>query len=142
MTAKRTAAASKTVASAAQTGDSLATLKALRDALAEAIDDCDSKRDLAALSRQLMTVLALIDAAAPRAVTSKRDEIAAKRARRRAEVANRALVEGAFAQALRADAARPSRHAAEPVTMPATAFMTPDEDAGQVSAALEERDIP
>jgi hypothetical protein len=100
MTTKRTAVASKTAAqhaisaaSAAKTGDSLAALIALRDHLAKAIDECGSKRDLAALSRQLSAVLAQIDAAL-KPGPSKRDEIAARRAQRQADAARRALVEG------------------------------------------------
>jgi hypothetical protein len=71
------------VAFAAESGDTLAALKALRDKLAREIDSCGSKRDLAPLSRQLATVLADIEAFRPPR-TSKRDELAAKRARRRA----------------------------------------------------------
>jgi hypothetical protein len=63
MTTRRPAEGSKnpvlqgiSVLSAAQTGDSLAALVALRDTLARAIDECGSKRDLAALSRQLCAV--------------------------------------------------------------------------------------
>lgn len=74
------------VASAAKSGDTLATLKALRDKLAREIDECGSKRDLASLSRQLSAVLAQIEAWRPPR-TSKRDELAAKRAARRAAVA-------------------------------------------------------
>lgn len=75
------------VASAAESGDTYAALKALRDKLAREIDNCGSKRDLAPLSRQLATVLAQIEAwRPPRA--SVRDEIAAKRAKRRAAAAD------------------------------------------------------
>jgi hypothetical protein len=75
------------VASAAESGDTLAALKALRDKLAREIDNCGSKRDLAPLSRQLATVLAQIEAwRPPRA--SVRDEIAAKRTKRRAAAAD------------------------------------------------------
>jgi hypothetical protein len=41
------------VASAAESGDQLKALKALRDKLARAIDECGSKRDLAVLARQV-----------------------------------------------------------------------------------------
>jgi hypothetical protein len=71
------------VASAAESGDQLKALKALRDKLAREIDECGSKRDLAALARQLSAVLADIEAFRPPRI-SKRDELAAKRARRRA----------------------------------------------------------
>jgi len=66
---------------------------ALRDTLAAAIDECRSKRDLAALSRQLCAVVAQIENT-PKPEPSLRNEIAAKRARRQAEAARRALVEG------------------------------------------------
>ena len=71
------------VASAAESGDHLSALKALRAKLASEIDSCASKRDLAPLSRQLQLVLAQIEAHRP-ARTPKRDEIAAKRAQRQA----------------------------------------------------------
>ena len=70
---------------AAVTGDRLKTLRALRDHLAVAIDGCDSMRDLAALSRQLTDVVAQIDALdPPKTETSPADEVAQRRARRRA----------------------------------------------------------
>jgi hypothetical protein len=71
------------VSPAAESGDTLAALKALRDTLAAAIDATGSARDLASLSRQLAAVLAQIEAFRPPRI-SKRDELAAKRARRRA----------------------------------------------------------
>jgi len=80
---KRAVAQPISVASAAESGDHLAALCALRDKLAREIDSCGSKRDLASLSRQLTAVLAQIEAFRPPRI-SKRDEIAAKRARRRA----------------------------------------------------------
>jgi hypothetical protein len=93
MTEKRTAEQWKnavkqhiSVESAAKSGDSLATLVALRNRLARDIDECRSKRDLAALSRQLSAVLTQI-ADMPKPVPNKRDEIAAKRAARLAAVA-------------------------------------------------------
>lgn len=70
---------------AAVTGDRLTTLRALRDHLAAAIDGCDSMRDLAALSRQLADVVAQIDALdPPKTEVSPADEVAQRRARRRA----------------------------------------------------------
>ncbi|WP_406813978.1 hypothetical protein [Mycobacterium sp. M23085] len=81
------------VESAARSGDSSATLVALRDRLAREIDECRSKRDLAALSARLSAVLTQIQDM-PHPVPSKRDEIAQKRARRQAEAAARSLVEG------------------------------------------------
>lgn len=49
----------------AAAGDRLATLRALRDYLAEALDDTDSARDQAALSARLSDVLIQIDELAP-----------------------------------------------------------------------------
>ena len=70
---------------AAVTGDRLKTLRALRDHLAVAIDGCKSMRDLAALSRQLADVVAQIDALdPPETEVSPADEVAQRRARRRA----------------------------------------------------------
>lgn len=83
---KQAAARLISVGWAAESGDTLAALKALRDKLAREIDECGSKRDLASLSRQLSAVLAQIEAWRPPR-TSKRDELAAKRAARRAAVA-------------------------------------------------------
>jgi hypothetical protein len=74
------------VASTAESGDTLAALKALRDRLAQDLDNCRSGRDVAALSARLTAVLLEINAWRP-ARTSVRDEIAAKRAKRRAAVA-------------------------------------------------------
>src|SRR5690606_3638668 len=70
---------------AAVTGDRLKTLRALRDHLAVAIDGCESMRDLAALSRQRADVVAQIDALdPPKTEMSPADEVAQRRARRRA----------------------------------------------------------
>ena len=66
------------VALAASKGDTLDTLKALRDTLAESIDATVSGRDLASLSRQLTSVLAMIEAWRP-AKVSTRDQLAARR---------------------------------------------------------------
>ena len=46
---------------AAKSGDKRATLIALRDKLAETIENCDSGRDMAANSKRLMEVMAEID---------------------------------------------------------------------------------
>ena len=93
MTTKQTPAPRKaaakwhnSVAEAAQSGDSMAALVALRDTLAQAIDGVGAKRDLAALSRQLTDVLAKIDAHRP-AVRTPADELKAKRAKRQAMAA-------------------------------------------------------
>jgi len=74
------------VASAAESDDTLVALKALRDKLARDIDECRSKRDIASLSRQLSTVLDKIEAWKP-SRTAMRDQLAAKRAARRTAVA-------------------------------------------------------
>lgn len=47
----------KKIATVASQGDNLETLKALRQKIARAIDDSESGRDIAALSRQLQLVL-------------------------------------------------------------------------------------
>lgn len=47
---------------AAKSGDKRATLIALRDKLAETIQNCDSGRDMASNSKRLMEVMAEIDA--------------------------------------------------------------------------------
>lgn len=51
-----------TVLEAVRTNDRRAALVALRDAVAETIDAKDSARDIAALSKRLMEVMAEIDA--------------------------------------------------------------------------------
>lgn len=74
----------ESVAGAAASNDRLATLVALRNTLARSIDECESMRDLAALSRQMTDVLAQIDAVAPPEQKGDAvDEIAARRAARR-----------------------------------------------------------
>lgn len=47
---------------AAKSGDKRATLIALRDKLAETIQNCDSGRDMASNSKRLMEVMAEIEA--------------------------------------------------------------------------------
>ena len=51
-----------TLLEAVRTGDRRTALVALRDAVAETIDAKDSARDIAALSKRLMEVMAEIDA--------------------------------------------------------------------------------
>lgn len=46
---------------AAKSGDKRATLIALRDKIAETIDNCESGRDMAANSKRLMEVMAEIE---------------------------------------------------------------------------------
>ena len=47
---------------AAKSGDKRATLIALRDKLAETIENCESGRDMAANSKRLMEVMAELEA--------------------------------------------------------------------------------
>lgn len=47
---------------AARSGDRRRTLEALRDKLAASIQDCESGRDVAALSKRLMEVMGELDA--------------------------------------------------------------------------------
>lgn len=47
---------------AAQSGDRRKTLEALRDKIAASIQDCESGRDVAALSKRLMEVMGELDA--------------------------------------------------------------------------------
>lgn len=53
------------IADSAKTGDRIRTLEALRDRLAVEIDQCNSARDVAALSARLQAVLAELDTIAP-----------------------------------------------------------------------------
>jgi hypothetical protein len=59
-------------------------LRALRDWLAGQLDGCDSKRDAAALSARLLDTLERIEAIPNKAEVSAADEIAKRRASRRA----------------------------------------------------------
>lgn len=75
------------LAGVAKEGNKLGTLRALRDRLATDLDECDSARDVAALSQRLMDVLAQIEAAEkaqPEAKGTTRDDVARKRAQREA----------------------------------------------------------
>jgi hypothetical protein len=72
-----------------QTGDRLASLEALRDLLAVQIEQCDTFRDLAALTLRLTDVLEQIDTMPAHREASAADEIADRRnARRRARSTN------------------------------------------------------
>lgn len=51
-----------TLHEAVATNDRRSTLIALRDTIAKTIDECESGRDIAALSKRLMEVIAEIDA--------------------------------------------------------------------------------
>lgn len=73
---------------AVQSDDRLVSLTALRDKLARAIDECESLRDLAALSARISDVLVQIEALSPKVeVGDAVDEITARRAARRAGTA-------------------------------------------------------
>lgn len=50
-----------TLTDAARTGDKRGTLMALRDLIAAQIESCESGRDMAALSKRLMEVMAELD---------------------------------------------------------------------------------
>jgi hypothetical protein len=106
---KKAVAQPISVASAAESDDTLAALKALRDRLARDLDNCRSGRDVAALSARLTAVLVEIETWRPPR-TSIRDEIAAKRAKRRAAVA----AESGASIPLRSPRRSQSRH--EPAT--------------------------
>jgi hypothetical protein len=66
----------------------------LRDKLAGEIDQTRSKRDLALLSARLSEVLQQINSVPKHVPSSTRDEMAAVRARRRADAALSALLPG------------------------------------------------
>lgn len=68
----------------ARNGDRRESLIALRDRLAQAIDSCQSLRDLAALANRFQTVLAEIDQLEPRAEAE--NPLAELRARRAARL--------------------------------------------------------
>lgn len=69
---------------AAKSGDKRATLIALRDKLAETIDNCESGRDMAANSKRLMEVMAELEALPDSAIIkeSKHDRLKNKRENR------------------------------------------------------------
>lgn len=69
---------------AAKSGDKRATLLALRDKLAETIENCESGRDMAANSKRLMEVMAEIEALPDPKETrvSKHDRLKEKREKR------------------------------------------------------------
>ena len=69
---------------AAKSGDKRATLIALRDKLAETIDNCESGRDMAANSKRLMEVMAELEALPDPATIkeSKHDRLKNKRENR------------------------------------------------------------
>ena len=66
----------------AASGDRRGTLEALRDTLATAISECESKRDLGALVRQMQSVMCELDALPDPTRISPSDRIAAARAAR------------------------------------------------------------
>lgn len=69
---------------AAKSGDKRATLIALRDKLAETIDNCESGRDMAANSKRLMEVMAELESLPdPSEIkVSKHDRLKEKREKR------------------------------------------------------------
>lgn len=69
---------------AAKSGDKRATLIALRDKLAETIDNCESGRDMAANSKRLMEVMAELESLPDPSETkiSKHDRLKEKREKR------------------------------------------------------------
>ena len=69
---------------AAKSGDKRATLIALRDKLAETIDNCESGRDMAANSKRLMEVMAELESLPdPSEIKiSKHDRLKEKREKR------------------------------------------------------------
>ena len=69
---------------AAKSGDKRATLIALRDKLAETIDNCESGRDMAANSKRLMEVMAELESLPDPAEVkiSKHDRLKEKREKR------------------------------------------------------------
>ena len=69
---------------AAKSGDKRATLIALRDKLAETIENCESGRDMAANSKRLMEVMAELEALPdPKTIkVSKHDRLKEKREKR------------------------------------------------------------
>lgn len=73
------------VSEAAKGGDYADTLRALRDRLANEIDSAVEPRDVAVLSARLSDVLGQLNAVKP-PETSMRDDLARKRAKRRADV--------------------------------------------------------
>jgi hypothetical protein len=79
----------ESLAEAVGTESRLTALKALRDRLATTMDESESARDIAALSKQLMDVLIQIEAVAPKKVEVKSavDQIAERRAQRGARAA-------------------------------------------------------
>lgn len=72
-----------TLHEAVATNDRRETLIALRDTIAKAIDGCESGRDIAALSKRLMEVIAEIDALPDPAAEANPLQAEQERARRR-----------------------------------------------------------
>ena len=75
----------KQLAHIAPAGDRLAALEVLRDWLAQEIDDCTYARDLPALVLRFTDVLAQIDDMPGSRPMGAADQIAARRAARRAQ---------------------------------------------------------
>ncbi|TNU89034.1 hypothetical protein FIC87_12605 [Eggerthella lenta] len=71
-----------TLSDAVATNDRRETLIALRNSIAKTIDDCESGRDIAALSKRLMEVIAEIDALPDPAAEANPLQAEQERARR------------------------------------------------------------
>ena len=76
-----------TLAQAARKNSRRDTLIALRDKLASAIDECESGRDIAALSKRLMEVMGELDALPDPNAGKNPAQIARERARARGDAA-------------------------------------------------------
>lgn len=83
-----------TVHDAAASGDRLATLQNLRDLIAEKIDACESMRDIPALAARLQAVMDQIADLDVKDAGDGIDEIAQRRAARRAGTAKGAVRSG------------------------------------------------
>lgn len=71
-------------------GDMRDSLIAVRDLLARSLEQCDSMRDLAALSRQLTSVMTQLDALPDATEVSRADDLKAKRDARRSGTSSKA----------------------------------------------------
>lgn len=76
----------KTLTEAARSNSRRDTLIALRDKLAAAIDECESGRDIAALSKRLMEVMGELDSIPdPNSQTKNPAQLARERSRKRGQ---------------------------------------------------------
>ena len=86
--------ANASLTAVAATGDRRKTLERLRQELATEIDAKPGARDLAALSRQMQQVLAELDGLSGSKKESKVDDLAARRAARRADAKGKQRASG------------------------------------------------